>query len=142
MVITFIRTQPENISSLVTGSAFAEDAQPPPSPIPQLPSPPEVVRTLSETIFSGPDVPSEQAPPLKDAQQQNGSGDGSGDGDAAKTPQKPPAAKKQNGQNGQVGKLVWLSVHHTVAECYLGSRLAETTAGGCRHVLLEQYQTF
>lgn len=76
--------------------AFAEDATPPESPIPALPSPPEVVRTLSETIFPGPDVsPLEEAPPVKDAAQ-NGSG-GGGDGGGKQKPAQ-PAAKTQNGQ--------------------------------------------
>ena len=56
--VTYSVTPPDHACHAMSGAAFAEDAAPPQqSVLPQLPSPPEVVRTLSETIFSGPDLP-------------------------------------------------------------------------------------
>jgi hypothetical protein len=79
------------LASTLPGTAFAAD-QPAQEPqLPQLPTPPEVVRSLSESLLGGdgeqPAV--EEAPPLKDGDTattpSNGGGNGNGNGkDAAK----------------------------------------------------------
>lgn len=84
------------LSCAPTGAALAEDAQPPAAPVPSLPTPPEVVRTLSETIFSGPDADTPEAPPLKDEPQSGGNGNGGGS-----QKQQNGAARQQGGQQKQ-----------------------------------------